>query len=136
MSTAKIFAYKGNVGIVIDPIGKFLNNPFDDNQLGAVIRTDEVEISKEAKDIIRAARRQGGSFAELMLTDHEGGENIAEHGKSSIAVLGMGYVHLGTDFCIGRMCTTSILEDCVEVPNDPPADYQNFIDTSENFDME
>lgn len=131
MTTAKIFAYKGNIGINIDPEGKFLNDPFSEGQLGAVIRTDEVEISEEAKVIIRHARREGGSFAEFMLTEHDPSIH-AEHGKSSIGVMGVGYVHLGTDFKIGRTCETSALDDCIVVPNDPPQDYIDFIDDIES----
>lgn len=130
MSTAKIFAYKGNIGITVDDDGKFINDPFAAGQLGAVISTNEVEISKEAKDIIRKAHRAGGSFAEFMLTEHAGGA-IDAHGKSSICVPGIGKVHLGTDFEIGRTCELSVLDDCTEVPNEVPEDYKEFID-SEN----
>jgi len=130
MSTATIFAYKGNIGIIINENGKFINDPSSPDQLGAVISTSEVEISKEAKDIIRSARREGGSFAELMLTEHVGADPA--YGKSSIAVLGPGrFHHLGSDFKIGRTCTISVLDDCKEVPNNPPADYMEFIDSAE-----
>ncbi len=127
MATAKIFAYKGNVGIDVEDTGKFINDPFAEGQLGAVIATSEVEISKEAKDIIRKAKREGGSFAEFMLTKHE--DQGLQYGKSSIGVMGLGKIHLGTDFKIGRTCTTSILDDCTEVPNQVPEDYKEFIDS-------
>jgi hypothetical protein len=129
MTTAKIFAYKGNVGVTVDPEGKFINDPFAEGQLGAVISTSEVEISKEAKDIIYAADREGGSFAELMLTEHEGPG--LKYGKSSIAVPGIGYIHLGNDFKIGRTCVKNVVEDATEVPNDVPQDYKDFIDSEE-----
>ena len=129
MTTAKIFAYKGNVGMTVDPEGKFINDPFADGQLGAVISTSEVEISKEAKDIIYKAGREGGSFAEFMLTEHEGPGT--EHGRSSIGVMGIGYIHLGSDFKIGRTCTKNIVEHAKEVPNDVPQDYKDFIDSAE-----
>lgn len=128
MATAKIFAYKGNLGIEIDmENGKFINDPKAGGQLGCVIRTDEVEISKEAKDLINACGRDRGSFAQLMLTKHEG--IGLENGPSSIGVFGFGKVHLGTNFQIGRMCTKSVLEDCKEVPNVVPEDYKEFIDS-------
>ncbi|NCQ52140.1 hypothetical protein GW796_09660 [archaeon] len=129
-STATIFAYKNNLGMIVSPEGKFINDPFAPGQLGAVISTNEVGISKEAKDLIKKAKRDGGSFAELMLTKHEGSA-IESHGKSSIGVLGMGYVHLGTEFSIGRTCNLSVLEDCTEVENDIPEDYKSFVDSVE-----
>lgn len=128
--TAKIFSYKGNLGIVIDDKGKFINDPFASGQLGCVISTEEVEISKEAKELIRNAKRDSGSFSELMLTAHTGAA-IESHGKSSIGVLGMGYVHLGSEFCIGRTCNLSVLDDCIEIENSPPKDYTSFIDSKE-----
>lgn len=127
MATAKIFAYKGNVGIDVDDTGTFINDPFAEYQLGAVIATSEVEISKEAKDIIRKAKREGGSFAEFMLTEHE--DTDPKYGKSSIAVMGLGKIHLGNDFKIGRLCTPSVLDDCTEVPNEVPEDYKEFFDS-------
>jgi hypothetical protein len=127
--TATIFAYKGNVGIIVNPEGKFINDPHAPGQLGAVISTNEVEISQEAKLIIQKAKREGGSFAEFMLTKHEG-TAIQEHGKSSIGVLGLGYIHLGKDFSIGRTCSLSALDDCTEIENNPPQDYQNFVDNN------
>lgn len=125
--TATIFAHKGNVGMIISRKGKFINDPFVEGQLGAVIGTNEIEISKEAKALINKAKRDGGSFSELMLTKHEG-VAIESHGKSSIGVMGMGFVHLGEDFSIGRTCSLSVLEDCTEIENNPPEDYKNFID--------
>jgi len=128
MSTAKIFAYKGNVGVEIDhENGKFLNDPNAGGQLGCVIRTDEVEISQEAKDLIKACKQGGGSFSELMLTEHDASIHD-ESGRSSIGVLGFGKVHLGTDFEIGRTCTKSVLDHCTLVPNEVPEDYKAFID--------
>ena len=128
--TATIFAYKGNLGMIISAEGKFINDPFAPGQLGAVISTKEVEISKEAKELIKNAKREGGSFAPLMLTAHEGGA-VEDHGKSSIGVMGMGYVHMGTDFSIGRTCSLSALEDCTQVENNPPEDYKAFVDSAE-----
>lgn len=125
--TATIFAYKGNLGMIVRSEGKFINNPFTEGQLGVVISTNEIEISKEAKALINKAKRDSGSFSELMLTKHEG-VAIESHGKSSISVMGIGFVHLGDDFSIGRTCSLSALEDCTEIENNPPEDYKNFID--------
>lgn len=130
MSTAKIFEYKGNVGIEIDmENGKFLNDPTEPMQLGCVIEASDVAISKEAKDIIKNARHSGGSFSELMLTKHAG-----EDAGSSVGILGFGKVHLGKNFELGRACTKSVIDDCVEIPNEVPAEYKEFIDTKEGND--
>ena len=126
MTTAKLFAYKGHVAAEIDINGKFLNDIHQAGQLGAVISTSEIEITKEAKEIIKNAKREGGSFAELMLTKHT---NPEEHGKSSMGILGFGKVHLGDDFSIGRDCDVSILEDCSEVEIDISDEYKSFIDS-------
>ena len=128
--TATIFAYNGNLGMIVNAEGKFINDPFAPGQLGSVISTNEVEISREAKDLIKKANREGGSFAELMLTSHAGAA-VKAHGKSSIGVMGMGYVHLGSDFSIGRTCSLSALEDCAEIENNPPEDYKAFVDSAE-----
>lgn len=128
--TATIFAYNGNLGMIVNAEGKFINDPFAPGQIGSVISTNEVEISKEAKDLIKKAKRDRGSFAELMLTNHTGSA-VEAHGKSSIGVMGMGYVHLGTKFSIGRTCSLSALEDCAEIENNPPEDYKAFVDSAE-----
>jgi hypothetical protein len=125
--TAKIFAYKGNIGIDIDMDGTFLNDPKGKGQLGCVISTKEVEISPEAIELIKSAKRGGGSFSELMLTKHANGD-----GFSSIGVMGFGKIHLGKEFEIGRTCDTSILADCSVGESEAPEDYRNFIDELSN----
>jgi hypothetical protein len=119
----QIFAYKGNLGISIDmENGKFINNPTDSGQLGCVVDTTEIQITKEAKELIKRAKREGGSFADLMLTKHTSG-------GSSIGILGFGKVNMGTDFMIGRDCELSILDDTEEVELQIPEEYKEFIDT-------
>lgn len=125
----KIFAYKGNVGIEIPETGIFINNPKSPGQLGCVISTSEIEITKEAKNVIRKARREGGSFAELMLTKHD--KSIeSSYGESSIGVMGFGNINLGNDFCISRDCNLSVLDDCTETEMDVPNDYKDFINNN------
>lgn len=125
MKTALIFAYKGNVGATTDiENGKFINDVNGSGQLGCVIHTSEVSITKEAKEIIKSARREGGSFAELMLTKHADGSG------SSIGLFGFGKHHFGTDFTIGRTCDISVLDDCEEAKIEIPEDYKKFIDSN------
>ncbi len=119
----KIFAYKGNLGATTDlDKGKFLNDPKAGGQLGCVIHVDEVIISKEAKDIIRGARRTGGSFAGLMLTKHSDGSG------ASIGLGGFGKHHFGTDVEIGRTCDKTILDKMPDSEVEAPQDYKDFID--------
>lgn len=125
----KIFTYKGNLAAETDLInGKFINNPLSPGELGCVIDTAEVEITKEAKELIRKASREGGSFSEIMLTKHA--NNIDS--KSSIGLMGGNKHHFGTSFSIGRDCDLSVLEDCTEVEMEAPQDYKKFIDLLES----
>jgi hypothetical protein len=120
---AQIFAYKGNLGATTDPEnGKFLNNPLDEGQLGCVISTKEATITAEAKELFKKARREGGSFAEIMLTRHNNGSG------SSIGLLGLRKHHFGQDFCISRDCDLSVLDDIEVVETEAPEDYRQFID--------
>ena len=125
--TAFIFAYKGNVAVEIDmDNGKFINDLTQPGQLGCVIDSKEVEITQEAKDIIFKAKREGGSFSELMLTEHADGSG------SSIGVLGFGKCFLGKDFKIGRDCEKGVLEHLEVVDKEAPQDFQDFINSQEN----
>jgi hypothetical protein len=119
----KIFAYKGVVGAETDlDNGKFINNPKSSGQLGCVIDTKEVDITKEAKELLKNARREGGSFAAIMLTKHTGG-------GSSVGLFGF-WKHLfaGEDLCIGRDCDTSVLNDCNETEIEIPANFIEVVD--------
>ena len=121
--TCRIFEYKGVVGAEIDmDNGKFINNPGDPGQLGCVINTADVAISPTAAQIISRARREGGSFATLMLTKHADGSG------SSIGIMGFGKVMLGKALEIGRDCDTSVLKDCTICELEAPKDFQKFID--------
>ena len=121
--TARIFEYKGNLGVDIDiQNGKFLNDPKAKGQLGCVMSTEEIEITPAAIEVIKKAPRAGGSFATMMLTRHIPGPG------SSIGVLGFGKMNLGTDFEIGRDCEIEVLSDCKVVEFETPQDYIDFID--------
>lgn len=128
--TAEIFAYKGNLAASINMDGKFLNNPSEQGQLGCVIAADHVKISPDAVALIKGARREGGSFAELMLTKHNDGSG------SSIGIMGFGKVHFGTKFNISRDCDLSVLDSCVVEEIEAPEDYKNFIDKATKPDVE
>ena len=123
--TTKVFAYKGNLGMVTDmDNGKFINNPKTAGQLGCVVHSKEVEITPEAKKLLKTARRDRGSFSEIMLTQHGDGSG------SSLGIMGFGKCHFGTAFSIGRTCELSVIDDFNEVDFEVPKDYKDFIDGS------
>lgn len=125
----QIFAYKNNLGATTDiEGGTFINDIKGPGQLGCVISTSEIQISTDAKELIRKASREGGSFAEIMLTKHND-NNV--HGKSSIGLMGFRLHHFGEDFNISRDCELSVLEDCEEVVDNIPQGYKDFIDKNE-----
>lgn len=128
--TARIFEYKGNVGVEIDMEGKFINDPFAQGQLGCVISTKEIQIMPSAIEVIKKSSREGGSFASLMLTKHEGAGE--EHGKSSIGIMGGGKINFGKDISIGRDCDLEVLNDCEILDFEAPEDYKTFIDELDN----
>lgn len=123
----QIFSYKNIIGATTDiESGVFLNNPKEGGQLGCVISTKEVDITKEAKELIRGAKKEGGSFAPIMLTKHADGSG------SSIGLMGF-YKHMfaGEDLCIGRTCDLEVLNDCNEIEIELPEDFIKII--NENY---
>lgn len=119
----QIFAYKGNLGATTDlENGKFINKPLDPGQLGCVISTKEASITTEAKELLKRARREGGSFAEIMLTRHSDGSG------TSIGFLGFRKHNFGKDFCVSRDCDLSVLDDIEVIEEAAPEDYRSFID--------
>jgi len=128
MSNTKIFAYKENLGAMTDlDNGEFINDPKVPGQLGCVVDCKNVDITKEAKELIKKAKREGGSFAALMLTKHA--ETVDKKmGEGSIGLAGFWKHHYGTEVEIGRDCELEVLELCNEVEIEVPEDYKAFID--------
>lgn len=126
----KIFAYKGVLGAESDlKKGKFINSPNETGQMGIVVATNNVDITKEAKELLRKAPKESGSFAPIMLTKHD--DNVPkEHGKSSIGLFGF-HKHAfgGEDLAIGRTCDVSILDDCNEVEMELDEEFKKYVDT-------
>ncbi len=121
----QIFSYKGVVGAITDiKNGEFINDVKEQGQLGCVIDTKNVDITKEAKELIRRAPREGGSFAAIMLTRHE-------DKSSSIGLFGFGkHMFADESLCIGRTCTLSVLEDMNEVKIEIPKGFITEIESS------
>lgn len=135
MKTAFIFSYKGNLAATSDlQSGKFLNDPTQSGQLGVVISSDEVKITQEAKDLLKTAKRDGGSFSEIMLTRHTG--QGKKSGESSLGMIGAGKHNFGRDFSIGRDCDLSVVDDFAVVDKEAPEDFKSFIDDSESDNEE
>jgi hypothetical protein len=126
----RIYAYKNVLGVDTNvEVEGLINDPKSSGQLGMVIRTDAVEITPSAKEMLRNAKREGGSFAPIMLTKHA---NPDEHGKSSFGVLGFGKaVFSKDDLAIGRECDKSVLDDMTEIGEEQvPEDFKAFVDSN------
>ena len=124
----KIFTFEGHLGAETDlRDGKFLNDPMAAGQLGCVISTSEIQITQEAIDLIKKAPREGGSFAEIMLTPKHDGAIVDKNEKSAIGLMGFGKMYFGTGFKISRDCDTDILNDCEIVEMEVPDDFKEFI---------
>jgi hypothetical protein len=122
MMKSFMFAHKGCIGVVMPAEAKFLNNPMAAGQMGSVISMDEIEITAEAKEILRNAPREGGSFSAIMLTSHN-------DGKGSIGVMGFGQALFAPDdINIGRDCDTAILDLVPDSTLPAPPDFIAFVD--------
>ena len=124
---AQIFAYEGVLGAITDPEnGLFLNDPKQPGQLGVVIPVEEIDITSEAISLLKAAKREGGSFSSIMLTRHSANDMTS---KASIGLLGgLGKaVFTGDDLMIGRDCDTSILDMCTVKEDILPLDFVDFV---------
>lgn len=118
-ATLTFFAHDGVVGAVADlEDGIFANDIHGKGQLGIVVLVEHCAISEEAKAILKGSKREGGSFASLMLTEHN-------DGKASVGLLGFGKYLV--EPVIGRLCQLSVLEKITVIPNNPPRDFIEFV---------
>jgi hypothetical protein len=66
--TTRVFAHLGIIGVQTDiTSGTFLNDPTADGQMGCVVPLENVVMTSEAKELLRSAKREGGSFAAIMI---------------------------------------------------------------------
>jgi hypothetical protein len=123
----KIFFYKDVLGAETDiENGKFLNDPKGGGQLGVVVPVEEIDITPAAVEALKNAKREGGSFAPVMLTKH----SDQSESKASIGLFGFGkHLFTGEDLCIGRTCDKSILELCNVADFELPEDFKEYIDS-------
>ncbi len=125
--TIVFFEYKGAIAAQIDiEEGSFLNNPKDKGQMGCIVKTSNIGLPKEVKEaILKDHHRKGGSFASMMLTKHT-------NGNCSIGLLGFSKFLLRESskdsIEISRNCDLSVLDECVEIENNPPQGFINYID--------
>lgn len=130
MENTRIYAYKGvlMVDLDADKANGLINDPSDGNQLGCVIKSDCIDITKDAKELIRGANRTGGSFSGLMLTEHTA-KASEKFGKSSFGIMGFGKVAIDrADIKVGRDCELSVLDDMNEVEIEVPKEFKEFVD--------
>lgn len=121
--TAEIFAYRGHLGVDIDMTADFINDPQSKSQMGCVIDSKNILMTSEAKELIRTAQREPGSFAPIMLTRHSDGA------RSSMGFLGFGKIlYKPEDILIGRDCDMSVLDDIKEHDIPIPAEFSGAID--------
>lgn len=120
----KIFAYKTFIGAETDiDNGTFLNDPKKVNQLGCIVPIGELEITKEAKDLLFKAKRESGSFAQIMITRLNGG-------NSNIGLMGFGKHAFDTsEPVISSDCDLTILDDIPDSIIELPKDFIAFIDS-------
>lgn len=122
----KFFSYKGHIGANSDlENGKFLNDPKAGGQLGVVSLVENIGLPDEVKLLIlKKYKREGGSFANMMLT-------TATSGNQNIGILGHG-CHIVTtenkDVMISRDCDLEVLDNCIIIENNPPEDFKKWID--------
>lgn len=60
----KIFEYKGHVGIQAGD--KFINDPDQPGQLGCLVDISEIEISKEAFDVLKTVKKSHDAIGDVM----------------------------------------------------------------------
>ena len=122
----KFFEYKGHIGANSDlENGKFLNDPKAPGQLGVISLVENIGLPNEVKLLIlKKYRREGGSFANMMLT-------TSTSSNQSIGILGHN-CHLITtenkDVMISHDCDLQVLDNCVIIENNPPEDFKQLID--------
>jgi hypothetical protein len=128
MKTLSIFSYKNILAATSDlENGKFINDIKGSGQLGVVVALENVEITEAAKQLIKKAPREKGSFACIMIMDN------------AIGLMGFRY-HLfqDEDLCISRDCILESLDkidimDESQIPDDFIAAMMQRESGSESF---
>lgn len=115
----KIFSHKNFIGAETDlDNGVFLNDPKGEGQLGCVVALAEIEITKEAKELLRTAKREGGSFASIMID------------KGSIGLFGFGKHLFDLDKpVVSRDCDLSALDDLADSDIEVPSEFIEVAET-------
>jgi hypothetical protein len=130
MATVQMFYYNNFIGAVSDiDNGNFINDPTSEGQLGCVLRLDEIEVTSEVVEHLKNAKREGGSFASIMLTKLH--PSVVEmYGEYSIGIMGF-YKHAFNlnDNIISRDCDLTGLDhitinDDIEIP----PDFMEYVD--------
>lgn len=125
--TMFVFAHRNHIGIQIEPDTPFINDPTEPGQMGVVVALADVAMTESAKDLLRSAKREPGSFAPIMLTKHN---DPIKFGPGSIGVLTKRPIVLfqPEDILIGRDCDTSVLDDITVLKGDIPQGFKDGVD--------
>lgn len=128
MATLSIFEYKGIVGGNTDMInGKFRNDVKQPGQMGCVVSAEDTIVSPAALALLRKSKREGGSFAQFMLT-------ACSDGTNDVCVLGFNK-HMITDdisnkiIKIGRECDLSVLDHVIVQDIEAPEDFKEYVES-------
>lgn len=126
--TVRFFEYKGAIGALSDLSDptQYINDITEPNQMGVLIESGKVGMPTEVIELFKNNfKREGGSFAGIMLTKHS-------DGKASIGILGGGS-HLICNpketIFISRDCDLSVLDLCQTVKNEPPEGFIAHVDS-------
>ncbi len=118
-----IFEYKGFIGATTDTKnGEFINDINSSNEFGCVIASKNVDISPEAKKLIKETHIRGTDDLEPLMFWKD------SDGFSYIGIMGFERHNLGNPVTISHDSDLSVLDGLNEVDIDAPDEYKIFID--------
>lgn len=114
----QIFSHKGVLGASTDlKDGKFINNPVAPGQIGCIISTKEIQITKKAKELIANAPKKGIT-SPITLIKHAGSKGsaigLAGHWK---------HVFANDTLSISQTCDITVLNDIEVVKMKVPTEF-------------
>ena len=127
---AKIFSYKDVIGIEVSEETPLLNDIRQPSQIGMIIDTQNIQITKEAKELLSNEsnyERERGSFAPLMLTKHADGSG------SSLGFLNFYKFAAAKPYPLGRDCEIGVIDDIEVAEFEIPDDFIVFVESSDGL---
>ena len=128
--TVTFFEYNGAIGAEIDiDKGTFLNDPKAPGQMGTVTDVKYIGMPEEVKQaILTRYKREGGSFASMMISKSSKEDNIGLLGGYAACLA----TSKTSRIQISRDCDLSVLDSCIKIENNPPQDFKDYIDSLPN----